>query len=107
MWSLSFNQQYFRSWNVSKRMMMNLPRKTHRLFIEPLKKTEHIGKALRKRFVNFGERKVKESSKTVLRHLLYEIRSNCRSTTGKNIIKLPLEYGATKLSDKTPKVLYI
>lgn len=86
------------SWNVSQRMMMNLPRKTHRFFIEPLTKTQHIRKSLRKRFVNFIC-KVKDSSKAILRHLLYEIRSDCRSTTGNNIRKILLEYGATKLTD--------
>ena len=86
------------SWNVSQRLMMNLPRKTHRFFIEPLSDTQHIGKSLRKRFINFIC-KVQESSKAVLRHLLYEIRNDCRSTTGKNIRKLLLEYDEMKLAD--------
>ena len=42
---------------------------------------------------------MQESSKAVLRHLLYEIRNDCRSTTGKNIRKLLLEYDEMKLAD--------
>ena len=77
---------------------MNLPRTTHRFFIEPLTKTQHIGKSLKKRFVNFVC-KVKESEKCVLRHMLYEIEKDCRSTTGKNIRALLLEYNEIKLSE--------
>ena len=83
---------------ASQRLMINLPRKTHRFFIEPLSETQHIGKSFRKRFINFIW-KVQEGSKAVLRHLLYEIRNDCRSTTGKNIRKLLQEYNEIRLAD--------
>ena len=87
-----------KSWNVSQRVMMNLPRTTHRFFIEPLTSTQHIGKSLKRRLVKFVS-KVKESSKSVLRHMLYEIEGDCRSTTGRNIRSLLLEYQISKLSE--------
>ena len=36
-----------KSWNVSQRIMLDLPRKTHRYFIEPLSDTKHIIKAIK------------------------------------------------------------
>ena len=77
---------------------MNLPPTTHRFFIEPLTSTQHIGKSLKRRLVKFVS-KVKESSKSVLRHMLYEIEGDCRSTTGRNIRSLLLEYQISKLSE--------
>ena len=77
---------------------MNLSRTTHRLFIEPLTSTQHIGKLLKKRLVNFVS-KVKDSCKSVLRHMLYEIGRDCRSSTGRNIRSPLVEYQVSKLSD--------
>ena len=53
-----------KTWNVSVRIMLSLPRKTHRYLIEPLSGKSHIVKSLWKRFLNFvnsimnGEKKV-------------------------------------------------
>ena len=69
-----------KSWNVSQRIMLNLPRTTHRYFIEPLSKTLHITKSLKKRYINFIS-KVRTSRKDVLRRVLREIENDCRSTT--------------------------
>ena len=79
-----------KSWNVSQRMMLNLPRTTHRYFLEPLSKTPHIIKSLKRRFINFIY-KIRTSQKDVLRTVLHEIEHDCRSTTGRNIRNLLYE----------------
>ena len=100
LWDI-FSKNYIRlekSWNVSQRIMLNLPRTTHRFFLEPLSETMHIVKSLKKRFINFIS-KIRESKKHVLRRVLHEIENDCRSTTGRNIRKLCLEYKVSKLAD--------
>ena len=66
------------------RVMFGLDRKTHRYFIEPLRKRQHIKWALIQRFLNLTKR-LKESPKTQLSMLYQVIRNDCRSTTGRNI----------------------
>ena len=85
-----------KSWNVSQRIMLDLPRTSHRYFLEPLSKTMHVKKSLTKRFINFIG-KLETSRKTVIRQILHEIRHDCRSTTGHNIRKLLLENNALQL----------
>ena len=48
-----------KTWNISQRIMLDIPRNTHRFFIEPLTETQHIKFSLLKRFVTF----VKASSR--------------------------------------------
>ena len=86
------------SWNVSQRVILDLPRETHRFFIEPLSNTRHITKSLKKRFISFID-KVKRSEKFVLRHVLNKVEHDCLSTTGRNIRTLLLDNGTDNLSD--------
>ena len=72
------------TWNVAIRKMYNLDRKTHKYFIEPLSNRQHIKWSLIKRFINFIG-KLSSSSKTPLTNLLHTIKSDCRSTTGRNL----------------------
>ena len=78
-----------KSWNVSQRIMLAIPRTAHRYFIEPLSDRAHIIKSLKKRFLNFVL-KIKKSNKAVLRNVLNVIELDCRSTTGRNLRKLKL-----------------
>ena len=61
-----------KSWNVSQRIMLSLPRRTHRYFIEPLSRTSHVSKSIKKRFLGFID-KVRMSRKEVLRCVLRTI----------------------------------
>ena len=79
-----------KSWNVSQRIMLSLPRKTHRYFLEPLSDTHHIVKSIKKRFLGFLN-KIRSSKKEVLRCVLRKIERDCRSTTGRNIRSLKLQ----------------
>ena len=87
-----------KTWNVSQRIMLNIPRTTHRYFIEPLSKTLHISKSLKKRFINFVD-KLRKSRKDVLRRVLREIENDCRSITGRKIRKLLLASDVLQLCD--------
>ena len=73
-----------KTWNVSQRIMLSIPRTSHRYLIEPLSKRPHIVKSLRQRFINFIS-KIKNSEKKVLRNTLELVKEDCRSTTGLNI----------------------
>ena len=78
-----------KTWNVSQRIFLKLPRNSHRFFIEPLSGTRHIRFAMLKRFVNFIQM-MASSSKRVLRFLLMQVKHDCRSTTGRNLRKIML-----------------
>ena len=60
-----------KSWNVSQRIMLDVPRRTHRHFIEPLSGTRHLVKAIGKRFLNFVNciRENQKDIETVIRSL--------------------------------------
>ena len=92
LWDVS-SQEYKRlekTWNVSLRKMMSIPRAAHRYFLEPLSGKQHVVKSLKRRFLNFVS-KVVVSEKKVLRDMLHAIRHDCRSVTGKNLRTLRLE----------------
>ena len=78
-----------KTWNVSHRIMLSLPRNTHKYFIEPLSGTSHIIFSLRRRFIGFI-RNISTSIKEVLRNMLNVIKYDCRSNTGRNFRKLVL-----------------
>ena len=68
-------------WNISLRILLGIPRNTHRYFIEPLSGTTHIMLSLFKRFLNFIN---------LIKNSLKGILNNCQSTTGCNLRKLLL-----------------
>ena len=92
-----------KSWNVSQRIMLSLPRRTHRYFLEPLSDTHHIVKSIKKRFLGFLD-KIRSSKKKVLGCMLQKIEQDCRSTTGRNIRMLQLQLEKTTEEEflKTP-----
>ena len=92
LWDLSSREyeKLEKTWNVSQRKMIMIPRTAHRYFLEPLSGRPHVIKSLKKRFLNFIS-KVRLSEKKVLRDMLHEVGHDCRSVTGKNIRLLSLE----------------
>ena len=78
-----------KTWNISQRIMLGVPRNTHRYFIEPLTETQHIIFSLQKRFIKFID-SIKSSTKLVLRNMLEIIKHDCRSTTGRNVRQIML-----------------
>ena len=88
LFSSSF-QKLEKTWNVSHRLMLSLPRTTHRYFIEPLTGKSHINKSIWKRFMKFIK-SISESRKMVLRNVLHLVKDDCRLTTGRNLRKIML-----------------
>ena len=74
------------SWNISQRVVLDIPRNTHRYFLKPLSGTQHIQFSLYKRFIKFIVN-IKKSKKPTMRHLQSVIKHDCRSTTGRNLRK--------------------
>ena len=72
------------TWNVSIRLMLDIPRESHRYFIEPLSKVTHIRTILQKRFLSFLEQ-IRNSNKCATKFLLDTIMQDTRSTTGSNL----------------------
>ena len=100
LWDLFSNEaiRLEKSWNVSQRMILRIPRNTQRFFIEPLSETRHIHLALIKRFVNFTT-KVMESKKEILRKKMVIVKEDCRSTTGKNLRTSLLRVGKSNVNE--------
>ena len=104
LWNL-FSREFEKiekSWNVSQRLMLSLPRKTHRYFIEPLSGTTHVVTLIKRRFRRFIEN-IRKSKKEVLRCILKTVENDCRSNTGRNIRRLDHEdmnEQMTPISDK-------
>ena len=83
MFSKTF-QRLEKTWNVSVRIMLSLPRRTHRYLIEPLSGKPHIVKALWKRFLKFVNN-IMVGEKKVLRRVMEMIKRDTRSVTGRNL----------------------
>ena len=82
-------QQAGKTWNVSVRIMLSLPRRTQRYLIEPLSGRPHIVKALWRRFLKFVNN-IMVSEKKVLRRVMDQIKNDTRSVTGRNLRHLRL-----------------
>ena len=89
------------TWNVSMRLMLDIPRESHRYLIEPLSKEKHIKPILIKRFLSFLEQ-IKRSNKSATKLLLLSIRQDVRSTTGSNLRNILLKTDKTSISDLVP-----
>ena len=67
LWDVSLQEykKLEKSWNVSQRKMMSIPRATHRYFLEPLSGRQHVVKLLKKRFLRFAQ-SIKNSKEPVV-----------------------------------------
>ena len=87
-----------KTWNVSIRKMLSIPRNSHRYFLEPLSETPHISKSLWNRFVRFVLN-IENGKKMVLRRMLDVIRNDVRSVTGRNLRCIKLKTEELKLEN--------
>ena len=85
LWDLSSlnAQQLINSWSVATRHMWDLPRESHRYFMEELGGT-HAQTMLYSRFVSFMQA-IRKHPKFPVQFLLNLIKDNVMSVTGKNI----------------------
>ena len=77
------------TYNSSVRIMCNLPRETHRFFIEPLTDTKHLKSILIKRFLSFIEQ-VERSTKVIPKQIMKLVKNNSLSVTGSNLRNIML-----------------
>ena len=90
------------TWNVSIRLMMNLPRETHRRLIEPLSGISHIKFTLLKRFLSFLEQ-IRKSTKNAAKFLLDSIYKDTRSITGSNLRNILLMTEKATVEELVPE----
>ena len=102
LWDLFCNEaeSVGKTWNVAIRKMLGLDRRTHRYFIEPLSRQQHITWSLNRRFINFTH-KIATSLKTPLKILFNTIKKDCKSVTGKNLRHIMLLLGVNNIADIT------
>ena len=90
------------TWNVSFRLMYNLPRNSHKYLVEPVSECEHIKKTFIKRYLNFiGQ--IKKSRKVALKNMFNTIKYDCLSVTGSNLRNIMLLVGKTNIEDLCPE----
>ena len=89
------------SWNVSMRLMLDLPRETHRRLIEPLSEVTHAKILMIKRFLTFLQQ-IQKSSKTASKFLLETILQDTRSTTGLNLRNILLLTNKSNVHELEP-----
>ena len=89
------------TWNVSMRLMLDLPRGTHRRMIEPLSRVQHIKFALVKRFLSFIEQ-IRTSTKNSSKFLLESILLDTNSVTGSNLRNILLMTDKTSIHQLVP-----
>ena len=89
------------SYNTSVRIMMGIPRNTHRYLIQPLTESRHLKQSLVLRFLNFCE-KLSKCKKEVVRTVFGKLKFNVRSTTGSNLKEISLLVNK-RVEDLSPK----
>ena len=86
LWDFNSNEfvKLEKTWNISIRVMLNLPRTAHRYLIEPLSGTHHLQKSIRRRFLNSID-KMNAGNEFTLKRVLDVSKADTRSTTGMNL----------------------
>ena len=88
----------YKTWNVSQRILLGLPRQSHRYFVEPLSGARHIQYSLFERYIRFVKN-IESSEKRALRKAFCSLKRDCRSTTGANLRSLMKLTGKTSVDD--------
>ena len=87
-----------KTWNVSLGKMLNIPRQTHRFFLDLISKASHIIFSLCARFVKFVN-KIRSCNKPSMINLLNTVMYDCQSTTGSNIRNILLKLRKTPIDE--------
>ena len=86
------------TWNRSFRIMYDLPRNSHRYFVEPISESPHLKSVLIKKFLKFTEQ-IKNSKKDAIKNVFLKIRKNCQSVTGSNLRRIMLFVVKSNIDD--------
>ena len=89
------------SFNLSVRSMYDIPRESHRYFIEGLTGKPHLKATLIKRFLSFTEQ-IMASSKIALKNLFEIVKYDTQSVTGNNLRKIMLLLNKNRIEDLKP-----
>ena len=93
-----------KTFNVSIRKMIDIPRETHKFFIEPLSQQTHIRTIIMKRFLSFTNQLI-QSPKKMPKILFDTIKYDVTSTTGSNLRNIMLLVDKTDIEDIYPSDL--
>ena len=83
------SESFEKTWNIAFRIMFDLPRETHRYFVEEVSEAPHLKTVLIKSFLSFVD-SLRNSNKKALRNLFLKIRKDTQSVTGYNLRKILL-----------------
>jgi hypothetical protein len=83
------------------KLMMDLPRGTHRRLIEPLIDVTHLKTVLMKRFLKFVQQ-IKKSSNKASKFLLTSLQHDARSITSSKLQNILLKTDKTSIQDLVP-----
>ena len=89
-----------KTWNISQRILVGLPRQSHRYLIEPSSSTKHLCFVLKERYMRFAKT-MEASEKMVMRKKVSSVKRNCRSNTGEslwNSMKLALKIDISEIT---------
>jgi len=92
LYSEEFNK-IITSWNISIRKAWDLPRSTHRRFIEPLSGFSHVKTLITSRFLKFVSNCMNHETNHILSSVARTICFNVSTVTGSNLRKIWLETG--------------
>ena len=81
--------------------MLDVPRDTHRFFIEPLRKSRHVIFSLYIRYLNFVDQ-VSACCKPVMTNLLNLVKHDCQSRTGLNLRYIMLRTHVSNVDELKP-----
>ena len=84
------------SWNVAVRILFDLPRQTHRYFIEPVSESLHVKTMLCSRFISFCD-SLSNSSKLIIRLIYNLFKYDRRSVLCKNISNISRECNVDRI----------
>ena len=90
------------TWNLSFKIMYNLPLQTHRYFVESISGKPHARNLILKRFLRFCDL-IMKSSKVALKSMFMNIKRDVRSVTGSNLRKIMFMTGKKDISEVCPK----
>jgi hypothetical protein len=86
------------SWNLSMRIMFDLPLETHRYFIESISEKPHAKTIMMKKFLRFSELILK-SKKEALKSVYLKVRRNVQTYTGNNLRKIMMLMNKMNISE--------
>ena len=87
-----------KTWNISQRILLGLPRNSHKYFLESLSQTRHINFSLCTRFLRFIN-SIANSKKETLRNMLMHVKYDCRTITGRNLRTMMRMVKKTSVND--------